>query len=142
MVESGFIKQITDFNDSSFFLEHNKTILANARISEGFLDYLKRIERDDIHFITARGIELSEYTEELFELNGIPFINVHHVGSTDKDRLVEDIGVTDFYEDNLETAIRVAGYGKADVVVVDTPYNQIEVFPSKRMRRIKKWGEL
>lgn len=142
LVKSGFIDRVEDFDEKSFFLEHNPSILANAVISDGFTDYLKRIGNDDIHFITARGVELEGYTEELFYNNNIPFCNVHHIGSTNKDKTVEKLGVQKFYEDNLETAVRVAGYGKTEVIVVDTPYNQMSVFPYKTMKRIKNWREL
>lgn len=142
LLESGFITSIDKFSPSQFFLEHNKAILADAGVSDGFLQYLYRIREHEVHFITARNKALEEFTELLFWNHGISYENVHHIGSHDKLGTVIDLGVTTFYEDNLDTATVVGELGTVGVVLVDTNYNRVPKLPYKTMRRIKNWGEL
>lgn len=142
LVKSGFISNRKEFDAGYFFKKYNEDILAGADISEGFIDYFSSLKGNEIHFITARQQGDEDLTERLFHKNGIPFYNVHHVGSTNKVGLVEWLGVNKFYEDNLDTALRVAKLGTVDVVLVDTVYNQMLDLPYKTIRRIKTWGEL
>lgn len=142
LVAGGFITSLDKFSPEDFFREHNNDILAEADIADGFLNYLHRIRDHEIHFITARGKELEDFTERLFYKHGIHYQNVNHVGSREKTGLVTSLGLTHFYEDNLDTAIAVGGLGTVDVVLVDTMYNQMAELPHKTMRRIKLWGEL
>lgn len=144
LLDNGYIGFEHEFNNMEFFNKYGTEILAGSEVHEGFLDYYKRLVEngDEVHFITARREEDEGYTEKLFKDNGIPYVNVHHMSCpTKKGRLVESLGVTDFYEDNFDTALGVAGSGEVNVIVVDALYNRKE-FPYRNMQRINSWGEL
>lgn len=145
LLDSGHIASLGEFSSGVFFSKYGEDILAGSKISPGFVDYYKMViaSGDEVHFITARNEEDESYTQKLFKRCGIKYSNVHHTGDPkEKDWLITELGVTDFYEDNLETGLRVAKLGSLEVVIVDALYNRMEKFPYKNMKRIKSWGDL
>lgn len=90
----------------------------------------------EIHFITARSQECEELTKELFNHYNIPLKNLYHIGGYHKEELVEELGISIIFEDNLSTVIRILETSPTcHTFLINRLYNRAEV-EHPRLHRI------
>lgn len=139
MIQAGFIKDLSWFNDAYFFGKYGEEIYANAQETKGFKKYYQKLISlgHEVHFITARPLQAEYLTKKLFKNIGIPYENVHHVGNPQaKVSVLAALRPDFFYEDNLETLIQFR-YLYKQGVVVDYPYNRGGNLAEYNLKRIK-----
>lgn len=142
----GFIEKPEDFNDSYFFNKYAVPIYTNSKPRAGLNEYLKMLYNSgaEVHFVTARGKEIEELTYEFFKNNKIltSKSNIHHVGSYDKGKVLNALGVKTFIEDRAETLYHLLSNDIIkNGIIVDSPYNK-NMPKLKNVKRIKTFNDL
>lgn len=96
----------------------------------------------EMHFITARKPAEEIYTKRLFEQNGIPYVNVHHVGSMDKIAVLKQHKIEMFFEDNVHNIDHITAQLEIPLGFIETPYNKNYVPDNPHIYMFRQWGNV
>ena len=101
----------------------------------GIVGYLA--ETHDIHYVTARTVDMTSVSRAWLKFNGFPMGGLHCLGSHRKVEQARALGCDVFIEDRFENARELAEAGMA-VLLMDCPYNQGTI---PGVRRVHDWRE-
>lgn len=143
LLKNGYIKE--GFDEFEFFYQYKEIIFGEGTFYPGFKKlYNYLIENDyEVYFITARNIKYEELTKKLFELNGIPFENVYHLGTYNKVPLLKELGVELFFEDNVNNINQILNeIDNIEVGFIEAPYNKTFNVHHEKLHLFRTWGNV
>lgn len=115
-------------------------IHANANIRENASYYLQELYRiHDLYYVTARMSYMDDVTKTWLEKYGIPYKEIHLLGSHDKLDKAKELNCDIFIEDRYENAIQLSEAG-IDVILIDCVYNQDEL--NDKITRAHNWSDI
>lgn len=93
----------------------------------------------NIHFVTARDLELETLTHLFLRKNEIPYDNLFVLGSHYKVDKAKELNCNIFIEDNYDNAIQLSNSGYK-VLLIDTNYNRKPL--NNNIVRVNNWKEI
>lgn len=124
----------------AFYKEYGPLLHGEAEIRSGVRETLDRLyENHDIHFITARALEMHPVSLEWLQRHKLPLDSLTLLGSHDKVGKATELSCDIFVEDRYENAIQLAEAGFL-VLLIDCAYNKGDI-PSNVIR-VKDWPEI
>ncbi len=96
-------------------------------------------ERFELFYISARGENVFDITENWFIEHEVPYDHIELIGSHDKISVAQKYAVEAFFEDKHDNAVMLAEQLDIPVILFDTPYNRLPV-PNKVIR-VNNWIE-
>lgn len=141
----GFINCVNDFDNDEFFVRNAEEIFLNSKPRAGIDDFLIYLNKEgfDVHFVTARNSNTRNLTFEFFHKNNLIFNpnNIHFIGSFDKGKALNDLGIRTFFEDRGETLIKLIDKNIIDKgYLINTSYNKL--VKNSRIKRINTFNDL
>lgn len=123
-----------------FYKEYGPRLHGEAKIRSGVRETLEHLYVDhDIHFITARALEMHPVSLEWLQRHNLPLDSLTLLGSHDKVGKATELSCDIFVEDRYENAVQLADAGFL-VLLIDCAYNQ-GVLP-QNIIRVKDWSEI
>ena len=125
---------------NSWFKQHEADMYRVSTLAAGALDVLKAWQTQAaLLYISARGENVAQLTEEWFVANDVPFDQITCIGKHDKLAVAKEQQVEAFFEDKHDNAVMLAEELNIPVILFDTPYNRLSV-PSNVIR-VASWQE-
>ncbi|MFW2487948.1 5' nucleotidase, NT5C type [Clostridium chromiireducens] len=93
----------------------------------------------NIHFVTARDLELETLTHLFLRKNEIPYDNLFVLGSHYKVDKAKELNCNIFIEDSYDNAIQLSNSGYK-VLLIDTNYNRKPL--NNNIVRVNNWKEI
>lgn len=129
LIKHGFEKE--DFNRYDIYKQYTEELFGVSPLEPWFIhvyNYIKDLPNVEIHFITARNTRYEWATRVLFDHYNLPFDKVHHLGGYHKEELINDLGISIIFEDNVDTVLRVLDVcPNCHTFLVDRLYNSTDV---------------
>jgi hypothetical protein len=102
--------------------------------------YLKRLkQRHDVYIITARDERYAPETRDWLKGHGLPYDELHLLGSHEKEAACLEMKLNVMVEDTLEIGLKLSAAG-VPVLLMDAPYNQ-GLLP-RLVYRKRSWAEI
>ena len=79
----------------------------------------------EVYFISERKVNVFDITNTWLEKHGIKNPNLFCIGGYSKQFLVNEIGITLFYEDKVSDAYNILENCQCEVRLIEQPYNKI-----------------
>lgn len=123
--------------EGRFYKEHQEEIFSKTECYSDSVYFSRLLQSKgyNVIYITGRYDTPSvvELTRKTFERKGLPFENVHFVGSYSKKKKCNELGVSLLIEDKADTAIScTTGETAIDYVIVrEQPYNKNTLYNDK-----------
>jgi uncharacterized HAD superfamily protein len=125
---------------SEFYEKYGPLLHSEAEVRPGVHETLERLYRDhDIHFITARALEMHPVSLEWLQRHKLPLDSLTLLGSHDKVGKAAELSCDIFVEDRYENAVQLAEAGFL-VLLIDCTYNQGDT--PANVVRVKDWPEI
>lgn len=121
---------------------HNEYMNAyeEAEVVEGAKDIIAELcAENNLYFVTARSVDLTDVTTNWLEQKGFAGIDVHLLGSDYKIEKAKELNCNLFIEDNPWNAVQIAKAG-INVILIDANYNKNT--EHEKITRVKDWKQI
>lgn len=123
-----------------FYQLYAEAMYEEVRIRIDVKNVLDQVyQKHNIHFVTAREVEMRAVTEKWLTKHNIPMDTLTLLGSHDKVAKAKEFSCDLFIEDRYENAVQLSSYGFS-VLLIDCHYNQGHLYPG--ITRVKDWTEI
>ncbi|MHA6259482.1 5' nucleotidase, NT5C type [Sporosarcina sp. CAU 1771] len=93
----------------------------------------------ELFYISARGSNVYDITQNWFEREIIPFDHIELIGSHHKIEAAKNLGVHAFFEDKHDNAVEIHEELDIPVILFDAPYNRKPI--PEGVIRVHDWNE-
>lgn len=130
-----------EFNGKTFYKDNKEIMFGEGTFYNDFKILYNRLisEGYEIYFVTARSKEYEPYTKLLFEKNGIPYVNVYHLGSYNKVQTLLDLEIEYYFEDNINNILQILKETNVKVGFIEAPYNKFFELNNERFYDFRIW---
>ncbi|WP_332647014.1 5' nucleotidase, NT5C type [Lysinibacillus sp. 54212] len=123
-----------------WFKENEPSMYAASELASNAKSILTDWQnRYELYYISARGMNVMDVTQNWFLQQGIPYDHIELIGSHDKISVAKKHEVQAFFEDKHDNAVMIAEELNIPVVLFNTPYNQLPV--PTNVVRVNNWLE-
>lgn len=127
LMSHGFMTDTYPFDRHFMYDKHKEQIFGEETMLPGFLKvYNLLIEHGiEVYFITERKANTFDITKKWLEKHGIQNPNLFCIGNYNKQFLINELGITLFYEDSIKNAYNILENCNCEVRVIEQLYNKI-----------------
>lgn len=123
-----------------FYRLYGEEMYDEVRIRTSVKNVLDKLyAKHNIHFVTAREIEMKTVTEKWLSRHNIPKDTLSLLGSHDKVAKAMEFSCDLFIEDRYENAVQLSSHG-FNVLLIDCHYNRGHLHPG--ITRVNDWIEI
>lgn len=132
-----------NFDKKAFKEKNREDMLSKGIFYHDFASFYRYLKDKghEIYFITAREPWMEKYTKNQFEINGIPYKNVYHIGEKSKVPLLMELGIELFYEDNVKVTLDVLENSEIKICLMSRSYNKSFSKTHKRLMRSDEFSK-